>query len=72
MYLTNFICKCFFFHIASYQIFKNGAILINHGLFFQVKDSLQLNRTQFLKINSLMANNIKKPFFKTSFLLTHC
>ena len=30
--------KCFF-HIASYQIFKNGAILINHGPFFQGKDS---------------------------------
>ena len=29
MYLTNFIFNYFFFHIAYYKIFKNGAILIN-------------------------------------------
>ena len=39
-YLTNFIFASTFFHIAFYQIFKNGAILINHGSVFQGKDSL--------------------------------
>ena len=55
MYLTNFIFK-FFFHIASYLIFKNGAFLINNGSFFQRKDSLQLDRFQFLKLNKLLRN----------------
>ena len=57
-----------FFHIASYQIFKNGVILINHRSIFQGKDSLQLDRFQFLEINSLMAETTKKQFFKTKFL----
>ena len=65
MYLTNFIFNCTFFHIAFYQIFKDGAILINRGLFLQGKDSLQLDRFQFLQINSLMAETIKKQFFRT-------
>ena len=33
-----------FFHITFYQFFKNSVILINHGSFFQGKDSLQLDR----------------------------
>ena len=49
-----------FFHITFYQIFKNSAILINCRLLFQGKDSLQLDRFQFWKINSLMAETIKK------------
>ena len=68
MYLTNFIFKCFFFHIASYQIFENGVILIIHGSFVQGKDSLQLDRFQLLKLNTLVAEIIKKQFFKTEFL----
>ena len=43
-------------------------ILINHELFFQRKDSLQLHRFQFLKINSLMAETIKNQFSKRKFL----
>ena len=67
MYLTNFIFKCFFY-IAFYQIFKNATILINHGSFCQEKDSLQLDRFQFFKINSYKDGTIKKQFFKTKFL----
>ena len=43
--------------IASYQILKNYVILINHGSFFQEKDSLQLNRFQFSKMNKLLPNS---------------
>ena len=57
-----------FYHIASYQIFENGTILISNGSFFQVKDSLQLDHFKFLKMNFLMAETIKKQFFKTRFL----
>ena len=67
MYLTNYILTCTFFHIAFYQIFKNGVILINRGSFFQGKDSLQLNRFQFFKINSLMAETVKNNFSKQNF-----
>ena len=62
MYLTNFIFNYTFLHIAFYQIFKNGAILINRRSFFQWKNSLQLDRFQLLKINSLMAETIKIQF----------
>ena len=51
------------FFIASSQIFKNDAILINHGSFFQEKDSLQLDRFQFLKMHSLVAEIIKNNNF---------
>ena len=57
MHLTNFIFTQTFFLIASYQILKNDAILINHGPFFQKKDSLQLNRFQFSKMNNLLPNS---------------
>ena len=57
MYLTNFIFTRTFFLVASYQISKNDVILINHGLFFQAKNYLQLNRFQFLEINNLLANS---------------
>ena len=56
MHLTNFIFTRTFFPIASYQILKNYMILINHGSFFQKKDSLQLNHLQFLKMNKLLPN----------------
>ena len=47
-----------FFLIASYQIFQNAAILINRGLFFQEKDSLQLNPFQFPKMKKLLPNSV--------------
>ena len=62
-----YFCRTFFL-VASYQILQNYAILINYESFFQEKDSLQLNRSQFLEINSLMAETIKKTFSKTKFL----
>ena len=65
--LINFILDPTFFLIASYQILKNYAILINHKSFFQRKDFPQLHRFWFLKINSLMAETIKKTFSKTKF-----
>ena len=61
--LINSIFAQTYFHIASSQIVKNDAILINHGLLFQEKDSLQHDRFQFLKMNSLMAEIIKKQNF---------
>ena len=60
--LINFIFAQTYFLIASSQIFKNDAILINLGSF--EKDSLQLDRFQFLKMNSLMAEIIKNNFYK--------
>ena len=57
-----------YFLIASCQILKNYAILINHESFFQRKDFPQLHRFWFSTINSLMAVNIKKTFSKTKFL----
>ena len=68
MLLINFIFAPTYFLIASSQIFENDAILINYGSFFYKKDSLQLDRFLFLKMNSLMAEIIKKQFFKTKFL----
>ena len=66
--LINFIFDPTFCLIASYQILKNYAILISQGSFFQEKYFLQLDRFRFLKMNSLMAEIIKKQFFKTTFL----
>ena len=60
--LINFIFAPTFFLIASYQILKNYAILINHETFFQRKDFPHLRRFCFLKINSFMAETIKKTF----------
>ena len=57
MHSANFIFTQTFFLNASYQIFKNYVILINHGSYFQDKDSLQLNRFQFSKINELLLNS---------------
>ena len=69
---NNFINKFYFFQtyflIASRQILKNDAILMNHESFFQRKDYPELHRFWFLKINSLMAKTIKKTFSKTKFL----
>ena len=59
MYLTNFYFCLHFFLIASYQILQNYAILINHELFFQEKESSQLYRSQFLEINSSMSETTK-------------
>ena len=42
--LINFIFDPTFYLIASYQIFKNYAILINHESFFQREDFPQLHR----------------------------
>ena len=36
---------------------KNYLIVLNHGSFFQEKDSLQLNRFQFSKMNNLLPNS---------------
>ena len=63
----NFIFDQTFFLIASYQISKNYAILINYESFFQKNDFPQLHRFQFLKINSLMAETILKKFPKRNF-----
>ena len=54
---NNFIFTQTFFLIASYQILKNNVILINHGSLFQEKDSLQLNRFKFSKMNKLLQNS---------------
>ena len=66
--LINFIFDPTFLPIASYQILKNYAILINHESFFQRKDFPQLHRFWFFEINSLMAETFKKTFSKTTFL----
>ena len=64
--------KFYFFRtfilIASYQILQIYAILINNESFLQKKESSQLYRSQFLEINSLMAETIKNQFSKTKFL----
>ena len=57
MHLTNFIFVRTFFLIASNQILKSDVILINHGLLFQEKDFLQLNRFQFPRMNQLLPNS---------------
>ena len=51
MLLINFIFAQTYFLIASSQIFKHDAILINHGSFFYKKDSLQPDRFLLLKWN---------------------
>ena len=56
MHLTDFIFTRNFFLIISYQILKNDVVLINHGSFFQEKDSLQHNRFQFSEMNNLLPN----------------
>ena len=43
-------------------------ILINYASLFQEKESFQLYRSQFLEMNSLMAESIKNQFDKTKFL----
>ena len=53
-----YFCRNFLL-IASYQILQNDAIQINYVSFFQETESSQLYRSQFLKINSLMAGTIK-------------
>ena len=68
MCLTNFYFCRTFFVIGSYQILQNYAILVNHESFFQEKESPQLYRSQFLEINSSMAETIKNQFSKTKFL----
>ena len=47
-----------FFLIASYQILKNDVILINHGSFFQEKDSLHLDHFHFSKKKKLLPNSV--------------
>ena len=41
---------------------------MNHGLFFQEKESSELYRSQLLEINSLMVESIRNQFSKTKFL----
>ena len=55
--LINFIFASTLFLIASYQIFKNCAILINYKSLFQEEDSVQLNHFQFSKMNKLLSNS---------------
>ena len=62
--LINFIFDPTVFLIASYQILKNYAFLINHKSFFQEKESSQLYRFQFSKINYLIAEIFKNQFSK--------
>ena len=57
MHFKFFIFNRTFYLIASYQILKNNMILINYGSFFEEKDSLQLNRFQFSKMNKLLPNS---------------
>ena len=52
-----FIVIGYFLIIALYQFLKNDAILINYKSLFQEKDSLQLYRFKFLKINQLLSNS---------------
>ena len=44
-------------------------ILINHRSFFQRKESSQLYRFQFFKINSLMAETIKNQLIFTEVII---
>ena len=68
--LINFIFAPTLFLIASSQISKNHAILIIHGSsFLQGKDSLQYDCLQFFKINSLMAETIKKQIFQNKIFI---
>ena len=57
MQLTKLMITTTFFLIVSYQILKNDVILINHGSFFQEKDSLQVERFQFSKMKKLLPNS---------------
>ena len=68
MLIKNFIFTRTFFLITPYKILRNCVVLMNHGSFFEDKDSLQLYRSQFMKINSLKAETIKNQFSKTKFL----
>ena len=69
MQKNNFIFAPTFFHIASYQILKNYAIVINYKSLFQEKDSLQLDRFQYSKINSLTAEIMKKKIFRNKIFI---
>ena len=69
-FINKFIFYETFFFISSRKILKNDAILMNHGSFFQQKDSLQLDGFQFLKIYQLLlnsANYVYKFCFKKLF-----
>ena len=57
MLSINFILVPPFFLLASYQILKNYAILINYKSLFPEKDSLELNHSQFSKMNKLLSNS---------------
>ena len=68
MLLINFIFAQTYFLIFSSQIFKNDAILINHGSFFSEKDPLQLDSFQYLKMHSLMAKIIKETILESKII----
>ena len=54
---NKFYFYLIFFLTFYTKFFKNYVILINHGSFYQEKDSLQLNRFQFSKMNKLLPNS---------------
>ena len=58
-----YFCRTFFL-IAPCQILQNDAILINYESFFQKKESSEPYCSQFLEINSLMAETLKINFPK--------
>ena len=68
MQKNNAFNKFYFYpNFFSYRFilnFKIYVILENYGSFFQKKDSSQLYHSQFLKINSLIAETIEKQFSK--------
>ena len=66
--LINFIYAPIFFLVASYQILKNYAIPINHESLFQKKRFLTTSPFLIFKINSLMAETIKKILSETKCL----
>ena len=55
--LINYIFSTTFFPIASCQILKNYAILINYESDYQGKDSLQHNHFQFMIMNQFLSNS---------------
>ena len=57
-----------FFPYRYILILQNYEIVTNHESFLQEKESSQLYRSPFLKINTLMAEAIKNHCSKTKFL----
>ena len=70
----NFNSARTFFLISSSQIFKNYAIVMNHGSFFHVKDSLKLDSFQFFENVSIIIKfsnwSIQILFWKIVFMVS--